>query len=157
MEPVSESEIRIAFEDQASDVFVPKLNNISWEHLDYLGWIHPQGHVGYIVLVSPLDGLLKGTLLQRSSLATHTAGLEMCSLCHHVHRANGTAMFMVQRKDSDRHSTVGNVVCKNLDCSLRIRNVLEPVSRFNETLYLEAKVWRMQIALHRWLKSANGL
>ena len=157
MEPVSESEIRAAFEGQADEVFVPDLSQISWELLDYLGWIHPNGRVGYIVLVSPNDGTLKGTLLHRSPIAPRQPGFEMCSLCRHVHNARGTAMFTVRCKDSTRHHTVGNVVCKDLDCSLRIRNAVKPASFLNETLYLEAKVWRMQLALHKWLKSANCL
>lgn len=157
MEPVSETEIRAAFEGQAGEVYIPDLSEVSWDLLDFLGWLHPNGRVGYIVLVSPVDGSLKGTLLQRSTLSTRHEGFEMCSLCHHVHKPNGTAMFTVRCKDSERHGSVGNVVCKNLDCSLRIRNVMEPASCLNETLYLEAKVWRMQLALHRWLKSANRL
>lgn len=157
MESISESEIRAAFDGQANEVFIPDLNKVSWDLLDYLGWIHPNGRVGYIVLTSPLDGALKGTLLQRSMFSSKHAGFEMCSLCHHVHKPNGTAMFTVRCNDNTKHRSVGNVVCKNLDCSLRIRNVLEPDSCLNETLYLEAKVWRMQLALHRWLKSANRL
>ena len=92
MEPVSESEILSAFDGQANQVIIPDLSAISWEAQDYLGWIHPKGHLGYIVLVSPLDGTLKGTLLQRSRLSADNAGFEMCSLCHHVHKPNGTAM-----------------------------------------------------------------
>ena len=157
MEPVSESEIRAAFDGQINEVFVPDLETVSWDLLDYLGWVHPNGRIGYIVLVSPLDGSLKGTRLQRSTFSSGQSGFEMCSLCHHLHRPNGTAMFTVKCNDSHRHRSIGNVVCKELDCSLRIRNKIEPASCLNETLYLEAKVWRMQLALHRWLKSANRL
>ena len=66
-------------------------------------------------------------------------------------------MFTITKKNADRHHTIGNVVCKDLDCSLQIRNLKEPQSVVKETLYLEAKIWRMQLALHKWLKSAERL
>ncbi|HKI73348.1 MAG TPA: FBP domain-containing protein [Pseudomonadales bacterium] len=157
MEPLSEPELRTAFEGHSKDVFVPDLTKVEWHALDYFGWIHPGGNLGYIVLVSPLDGQLKGTLLRRSRLSNNHPGFELCSLCHHVHRPNGTAMFTASYSDEGKLHSVGNVVCKNLDCSLRIRNILEPESCMNETLYVEAKVWRMQLALHKWLKAANCL
>jgi len=157
MEPVSESEILSALEGQTSDIVVPDLATVNWEVLDYLGWIHPAGHLGYIVLISPDDGSVKGTLLQRSRCSGKARDFEMCSLCHHLHRPHGTAMFTVTLNGSEKRRSIGNVVCKDLDCSLRIRNLVEPASYLNETLYVEAKVWRMQLALHRWLRTANRL
>lgn len=157
MEPLTKDEILAAFDGQTTDVVLPDLNQITWEVLDYFGWIHPGGHLGYMVLVSPVDGSLKGTMLQRARFSARKPGFEMCSLCHHVHGPNGTAMFTISRKDSERRHSIGNIVCKDLDCSLRIRNIAEPASYLKETLYVEAKVWRMQLALHKWLKTAHRL
>jgi hypothetical protein len=66
-------------------------------------------------------------------------------------------MFTITRSDAAHHHAIGNIVCKNLDCSLRIRNLVEPTSYVKETLYLEARIWRMQLALHKWLKAAGRL
>ena len=157
MDPLCEDEILAAFGGQAEDVVLPDLTNVAWELQDYFGWIHPGGHLGYMVLVSPLDGHLKGTILRRSRFRGRKPGFEMCSLCHHVHGSGGTAMFTVTRKDTGDRHYLGNVICKDLDCSLRIRNVVDPPSYHKETLYVEAKVWRMQLALHKWLRNANRL
>lgn len=157
MEPLSEDEILAAFEGQDQQVVLPDLESIDWEVRDYLGWIHPGGHLGYMVVISPNDGHVKGTILQRNSFNGRRPGFEMCSLCHHVHKPHGTAMFTLTRKGSGSRHYIGNIVCKNLDCSLRIRNLVEPSSYLTETLYVEAKIWRMQIALHKWLSHANRL
>ena len=157
MEPVSETEILSAFGNQVNEIPIPDLTIVDWEALDYLGWIHPKGHLGYIILQSPLDGSVRGALLQRSRLSAKHPGFELCSLCHHIHRPNGTAMFTVSYNDEGKRRSVGNIVCKDLDCSLRIRNIPKPASCMNETLYVEAKIWRMQLALHKWLRTANRL
>ncbi|MCB1693832.1 MAG: FBP domain-containing protein, partial [Pseudomonadales bacterium] len=139
------------------DMPLPDLGTIDWDVLDYLGWIHPDGHIGYLVVISPTDGSVKGVSMRRSRFTSGKRGFEMCSLCHHVHSANGTAMFTIAaRKNGHRHY-IGNVVCKDLDCSLRLRNLVNPPSYLNETLYPEAKIWRMQLALHKWLRSADRL
>ena len=157
MEPVTKNEILDAFEEDVGELPLPDLNSINWEVLDYLGWVHPSGHVGYVLLVSPRDGNLRGTMLSRSRRHSKSLRYQMCSLCSHVHRMEETAMFTITvRGSNDRHH-LGNVVCKNLDCSLRIRNLVEPDSYMNETLYLQAKVWRMQKAIHRWLDRADRL
>ncbi|XOV90324.1 MAG: FBP domain-containing protein [Pseudomonadota bacterium] len=136
---------------------MPDLNLLPWSNLDYLGWVHPGGHLGYLVVLSPNDGRLKGVILRRSRFSGTRKGMEMCSLCHHMHRPNGTAMFTLTRQGSDTRHSIGNIVCKDLDCSLRIRNLVDTAAYVPETLYPEAKIWRMQLALHRWLKSANRL
>lgn len=157
MEVLTEDEILSAFDASQGEIPVPNLDVIEWPVLDYLGWIDPEGHHGYLVIRSPVDGSLKGTVLRRSRFGARKPGFEMCSLCHHVHRPDGTAMFTITCKQAGERHLIGNIVCKNLDCSLRIRNLLDPPSFLNETLYPEAKIWRMQIALHKWLKAANRL
>ncbi len=158
MDPLTEEEVLTSFKgEREDDVPLPDLTNIPWDDLDYLGWVHPSGHLGYVVIVSPDDGGIKGTILRRGRFDGSKPGLEMCSLCHHVHRPNGTAMFTITHKNAERRHSIGNIVCKDLDCSLRIRNLVQPASYLNETLYPEAKIWRMQMALHRWLRTANRL
>jgi hypothetical protein len=63
MEPVTKNEILDAFEEEVDDLHLPDLKSINWEALDYLGWVHPSGHIGYVLLVSPRDGNLRGIIL----------------------------------------------------------------------------------------------
>ncbi len=156
MDPLTKNQIADAF-DGAGDLVVPDMARIDWSAHDYLGWVHPSGHIGYMLLVSPLTGDLRGVVLGRSKRSSDALRYQMCSLCHHVHRMDETAMFTLTVKGSRGRHLLGNVACKNLDCSLRIRNLVNPQSYMAETLYLEAKVWRMQKTLYRWLERANRL
>ena len=156
MEPLKREEILASFEEQ-EDLFVPDLAAVPWDVLDYYGWVHPAGHLGFLVLQSPNDGSIRGVRLRRSQRQSRKPRMEMCSWCHHVHRTNGTAMFTVSVRGSDGRHTLGNVVCKDLDCSLRIRNLVEPDSFMKESLYQPAKIWRMQQTMHRWLARANQI
>lgn len=158
MHALSEAEIQAAFTHEATDeIPLPNLHELPWEDLDFLGWIHPQGHLGYLVVISPEDGRVKGAVMRRGQFSGRKPGFEMCSLCHHVHSSYGTAMFTITRQEAGRRHFIGNVVCKDLACSLRVRNKVEPGSHLAETLYPEAKIWRMQMALHKWLRTANRL
>jgi hypothetical protein len=156
MRALNRQEVVDAFDD-VDDLTLPVLSEINWVELDYLGWIHPAGHLGFVVLESPNDGRLRGIRLHRSRRNARKPRLEMCSWCHHVHRTNGTAMFTVSVRGSEGRHTLGNAVCKNLDCSLRIRNLVSPDTYMKETLYEPAKIWRMQQSMHRWLGRANQL
>lgn len=164
MQVLTVEEIVAAFDQSAvkrlrldADLHLPDLSTLSWADLDYLGWVHPAGHLGFVVLQSPHSGELRGVILNRSRRAYKKPRLEMCSWCHHVHKAQGTAMFTVAVRGSEGRHTLGNVICRDLDCSLRIRNIVEPGSFMKESLYEPAKVWRMQQTMHRWLGRANQL
>lgn len=157
MESLTEAEIIAAFDGQEPDLPVPDLSGIDWEVLEFYGWLDPGGRRAYMVVISPEDGLVKGITLERSRFSPARGGFEMCSLCNHVHTSNGTAMFTIDRRNSERQHSIGNIVCKDLACSLRVRNLINPPNFLRETLYKEARIWRMQIALHKWLRSADYL
>jgi len=156
MEPVSREQLVAAYEGN-DDLWIPELESVRWPDLDYFGWVHPSGHLGYIVLTSPNSGDLRLISLQRYRPRPSKPRYEMCAWCHHVHRTNGTAMFSVEVKGSNGRHTLGNVICKDLDCSLQIRNITAPGTYMKETLYLEAKIWRMQMNMHKWLGRAKRL
>ena len=157
MDALTYPEIIAAFEDKR-DIFIPPdLTAVDWQKLDYLGWIHPSGHLGYVVLQSPNTGSLCGVRMNRSQREPKRRRMEMCCWCHHVHKTNGTAMFTVMVKGSEGRHTLGNVICKNLDCSLRVRNLIQPGSFMSESLYEPAKIWRMQQQMHKWLGRANQI
>ena len=156
MQPLNREEIIAAFEDK-DELLVPDLAAIDWQLLDYFGWIHPSGHEGYVVLQSPNTGEVCGIRMNRSQHASRKLRMEMCSWCHHVYKTNGTAMFTITVKGSDGRHILGNVICKNLDCSLRVRNLVEPGSFMTESLYEPARIWRMQQQMHKWLGRANQI
>ena len=156
MQPLNREEIIAAFDDK-DDLLVPALAAIDWQILDYLGWIHPSGQEGYVVLQSPNTGTVCGIRMNRSQRGSIKLRMEMCSWCHHVHKTNGTAMFTLTVKGSDGRHILGNVICKNLDCSLRVRDLIEPGSFMRESLYEPARIWRMQQQMHKWLGRANQI
>ena len=150
MDVLTEPELKACFKDE-DDIWFPDLSVIQWADLDFLGWVHPSGHLGYIATRSPNDGRLRGIVLRRFERPTRRVRLDMCSLCHHVHSSGGTAMFSITELGSRGRRSISNVVCSDLACSLRVRNKLNPSSLMQETLYIEAKVWRILQHLHRWL------
>ena len=156
MDFVTASQLQDCFTPE-DDVWFPDLAKIAWQDLDFLGWVHPSGHLAYIVAQSPNDGALKGVVLRRFERPTSRVRLDMCSLCLHVHGSGGTAMFSITEAGSRGRRTISNVVCTDLACSLRIRNKINPSSLMQETLYLEAKVWRILQRLHRWLVKTKYL
>ncbi|MFT4677886.1 MAG: hypothetical protein ACJAX5_001550 [Patiriisocius sp.] len=157
MQPITEFQIRELFAEERQTPFLPRLDHVDWAVLDYFGWIHPSGHLGYMVTPIANDEL-RGIVLRRAISTTKRPRMEMCSWCNHVHKRNGTAMFSVVVKGSDERRTIGNRMCRNLDCSLRIRNLSsDPPSYMMETLHLESKVQRLQNAIYRFLYRANAL
>ena len=158
MRPVSEEEIRELFSDQKELPPIPDLEFVDWGVLDYFGWIHPSGHRGYVIMPLADDNDLRGMVLRRTVTQSSRPRMEMCGWCNHVHKRNGTAMFSVVVKGSDERRTIGNRMCRNLDCSLRIRNLAsDPPTYMLETIDLKAKVQRLQNSIYRFLYRANAL
>ena len=140
---------------EETNFFLPDLSNMVWDDLDYFGWIHPDGHTGFIALESPNDGQLKGVKLQRQKNRMVKRRSEMCSWCHFVHKSNGTAFFSVEVKGSDGRRNLGNLLCSDLDCSSRVRTPKCSDSLMQEIIYEPARIFRMKTAMHRWLGKAN--
>ena len=157
MDAVTAKQLKTSFEDFDEEIWMPDLGKVNWKDLDYFGWVHPSGHLGYIALLSPNSGKLCGSVLRRIERPIGRRRADMCAWCHHVHRADGLAMFTLAVKGSKGRHRLGNVACKDLDCSLRIRKLVKPENLMQESLYLEAKIWRMQMSLHRWLGRAGRI
>ena len=68
---LSREEIVAAFKGDDEDLVIPDLTDIPWSSLDYFGWVHPSGHLGFVVLQSPNDGQIRGIRLndRRETLA----------------------------------------------------------------------------------------
>ncbi len=147
---LSQNEICSAFKDD--QIYPPDLTTPDWQNLDYLGWINPSGHLAYLVVVSPDTGRLTSSTLHRAPRGSLIPRYEMCSWCPHLHGNDGTAMFTLDVKGSSGRHLIGEVLCKNLDCSLRIRDLVDPPSYMVESSYPNARIWRMQKSMYRWLK-----
>lgn len=155
MEALSEDEIVALFSRQVRrELAVPDLAPVDWGVLDYFGWIHPSGHQGYVVYPcanAGVDGLVGLKLNRYAPPPTKRRG-RMCSWCNHMHHNNGTAMYSTTVAGTDGRRIVGNVMCRNLDCSLRIRNLCsDPPSSMPETIDLTRKIHRLESALNTFV------
>ena len=155
--PVTAKDLRGVFrQSRGTELALPDLTPIDWGVLDYLGWVHPSGAIAYVVM--PVAGELRGLRLRRALNASARPRTRMCSWCHHVYRSRGTALFSVYVEGSDGRRSIGNQVCRNLDCSLRIRNLVsDPPTYLPETLHIESKVGRLENAVLKFMSRANVL
>ncbi len=67
-------------------------------------------------------------------------------------------MFSAEVGGSHGRRIIGNYICHNLDCSLRIRNLAsDPPTYLPETIDLQHKVTRLHIAVKAFMSRANVL
>ncbi|MFF7459263.1 FBP domain-containing protein [Kitasatospora sp. NPDC008115] len=148
MKPLTESEIRAAFvncsKGEAARLNVPRdLAERSWDDLDFLGWRDPQApDRGYLVI--ELDGRLVAIVLRASGATAWQARGSLCSLCRTPH-ADGVSLLVAPRagKAGKQGHSVGAYMCADLACSLYMRGLKDPGTRFRESLTLEEKIDRM--------------
>ncbi|MEM7079333.1 MAG: FBP domain-containing protein [Pseudomonadota bacterium] len=155
LQPLTQSDLRGVF-GRREGLELPNLDIVDWGVLDYFGWVHSSGLNGYVVI--PVGDQLGGLKLRRMQNHNPRPRTHMCSWCHHVYRSRGTAMFSVEVAGSDGRRSIGNYICRNLDCSLRIRNLAsDPPTYLPETIDLQRKVTRLQISMLSFLSRANRL
>lgn len=141
---------------QRQGLAIPKLEQVDWGVLDYFGWIHPAGHAGFVVAL--IDGEAHGLRLRRMLNTTTRPRTHMCSWCHHVYRARGTAMFSAEVIGSEGRRRVGNYICRDLDCSVRIRNLTgDPPTYLPETIDLPRKVARLELSVAQFFTRVNAI
>lgn len=157
VEALTINEIKGVFrQSSGAELALPDLAPIDWGILDYLGWIHPSGTTAFMVM--PVAGELRSLRLRRSLNTSARPRTRMCSWCHHVYRSRGTALFSVYVAGSDGRRSIGNHVCRNLDCSLRIRNLAsDPPTYLPETLHIGAKIRRLENSVLTFMSRANVL
>ena len=157
MDALNQSDLKEAFRRRnLADWHPPDLDRVDWGVLDYFGWIHPAGHAGYVVM--PVQTQLRGLELRRLLNQGARPRTHMCSWCHHVYRSRGTAMFSTGVEGSDGRRTIGNYICRNLDCSLRIRNLAsDPPTYMPETIHVQQKIVRLKISVSAFMARANLL
>ncbi len=155
LQALNRADITQLFPDcSATELALPDLTHVDWAVLDYFGWLHPSGHLGYVVVASEQG--LQGMQLRRSLNHSARPRTRMCSWCHHVYRSRGTALFSASVVGSDGRRFIGNHICRNLDCSLRIRNLAsDPPTYLPETIHIEHKIKRLKNSLLAFMARAN--
>lgn len=130
MRPLSRAEARAAVTntDPTGDrVRLPgHFDEIRWDDIEFLGWRDPRAPQR-AYLVADDDGRALGVVLRQSpSHAEVGARAVMCALCRFTRRFNEVALFSAPRPSRDRRrrlSSVGILVCTDLDCADNVRTV----------------------------------
>ena len=126
----------------------PILEEIDWENLDFLGWIHPSGHIGY--MVCQFEKQLRGFVLNR--VPNYNDKVGMCSICKTIHNNTNVSFFSTQSKQN-KDVTIGDFVCRDLQCSLYIRGKIpNPIVQMWENLDREDKITRLRSGLDKFCK-----
>lgn len=149
MRRLEKSEIQGAFSSRERKKLKISIDpdKVDWENIDFLGWVHPSGHLGYIVYEQ--DESLIGLVLERNKPGGITKGA-MCNLCMTVHGSRGVVLFTVKVANQD--ASYGTYICADLQCSLYVRG-LKPLSpnQMRETISIEAKVARLKRNLEKFI------
>ena len=157
MLPLTLKDIRTEFRSASmAELGLPALQNIDWAVLDYFGWIHPSGSSAFVIM--PVEEEFSTLRLGRIVSNSGRPRTRMCSWCHHVYRSRGTALFRTTVRGSDGRRSIGNHICRNLDCSLRIRNLTsDPPTYLPETLHIQRKISRLQTSVLTFMSRAKVL
>lgn len=163
MQPLTPAEIRGSFVNCSQGVakrlpLPRRLDDVSWESLDLLGWRDP-GAPGAAYLVAPWRDRLVGVVLRLSSDRRSTGRKNMCSLCLTVHSTTDVALMVAARAGAAGRSgnTVGAYLCADLACSLYARGLKRPDRvQPTETLSVEQRVERLQGNLDVLLRRVVG-
>jgi hypothetical protein len=116
----------------------------SWDELDFLGWTHRSGHLGYL-LWHDIGGP-SALILERSVIRTSGARLFMCDLCCTLHEQGGIASFTRRHRGRSR----SHMLCADLQCSLYVRGRRHTdCMQMPETLGVPEKVGRLRAKLDR--------
>ena len=157
VEPLNRKQLVALFvEETARDLSIPNLEMVDWAVLDYFGWISHAGNLGFVVI--PLGNRLEVLKMHRSLSASRKPKTHMCSWCHHVYRGQGTALFSCNVAGSDGRRIIGHHLCRQLDCSLRIRNLAsDPPSFMPETIPLSQKLSRLENSVFTFMHRTNQM
>jgi hypothetical protein len=152
MNPFERHELAALFEDvEPHERWLPEVEQVDWGVLDFFGWLHPAGHLGYVAL--RLDGEAVGLVLRRALPSGRSRRMHMCAWCHTLHRAGGVAMFSRWVDGSDGRRSIGLNLCSALDCSLRLRNLTgDPRLVMPETIDLQRRIFRLEQSVASYVR-----
>ena len=81
MQPFDKHELAELFADVPTrERHLVDVEYVDWGVLDFLGWTHPSGHLGYVAMRKEDDWIWQETTV---TFKTHTSGLiQSCIACH---------------------------------------------------------------------------
>jgi hypothetical protein len=152
MRVLSPAEILAAFEPHERRRVVSP-DDLAWDDLDFLGWIHRSGHLGFL-LHEGNAGLARVTL-QRVVVRTKGTRLFMFDLCCTLHEQGGLASFTRWNRSGTRARSY--MLCADLKCSLYVRGKRSSgCAQMTETLGVPEKVGRLKANLRRLMAGFTG-
>lgn len=146
-----------ATKGEAKRLVLPRLDDVDWPHLDFLGWRDPgSAPTGGMALwrkdATGSDQLVAIALRATPRPLSNKQG--MCSLCNTFHSSGDVVMMGAKRSGAKGRdgNTVGASMCADLACSLYARKLRTPRRvQPQETLDIDARVWRLQMNLDRFV------
>lgn len=157
MQPFDQTELAALFTDlRPQDRWLPSLQPVDWAVLDFLGWLHPSGHLGYVAL--RVDDKPVGLALRRARYTPSQPRTHMCTWCHMLRPGREMASFSRYVDGSDGRISIGVSLCNALDCSLRLRNLTgDPRLAMPETYGLEWKIRRLEYSVHQYVRRVRPI
>ena len=117
---IRSSFINTSLRERKDIALPPDLDELRWEHLDYLGWRDRKSPgLGYVV--ADLEGVPTGILLRLADGRIRARA--QCAWCEDVTLPNDVVGFNVKRtgQAGRNGNTVGTLVCANFECSANVR------------------------------------
>ena len=167
MDALTEAEVRGSFvnctKGEAERINLPgPLDEIFWEHLDFLGWRDPKAELRAYLVVPRTNGPV-GIVLRRPQRRNGNKSLmrsSMCSICLTVHAASGVTHFAAAKAGAAGRAgnSVGNYICADLQCSRYVRGSLrsEAATTMEESLDPAEKILRLRTRLEGFTRSVLG-
>ena len=166
MDALTEAEVRESFvnctKGEAERINLPgPLDEIYWEHIDFLGWRDPKAELrAYLVVPMPTGPV--GIVLRRPQNRGGRSLMRssMCSICLTVHAASGVTNFVAAKAGAAGRAgnSVGNYICADLQCSRYVRGTLrsEAAITMEESLDPAEKVLRLRANLEGFARTVLG-
>ena len=123
---------------------------INWVEIDFLGWIHPSGHLGY--LLEDLSGYHKLWIFTCNPKKSDHKKAQACPICLSIHTGDNIGVKIFSRQhNTKKNVTIGQYFCGDLNCNYWVRKIKSNTMR--EDLTIGEKRLRMLKNLKEKLKS----
>ncbi|MFJ4920533.1 FBP domain-containing protein [Streptomyces sp. NPDC088725] len=153
MEPLSEKQIRSSFvnstKGEAARLRLPlDFAELSWEELDFLGWVDPGAPLRAHLVLPRAQGPLGISLRVPAVRRTSAVKSSLCQICLTGHASSGVSLLAAPLAGARGRegNSVGIYICADLACSLYVRGKRQPKLRtgmYEESLTLDERLTRM--------------
>lgn len=149
VDPLTEKQIRTSLvncsKGEAGRLKLPAdFHELTWQDLDFLGWIDPAAPLRAYIVVPRAEGPLGIALRVPAASRTSAVKTSLCGICLTGHASSGVNLLVAPLSGARGRdgNTVGLYVCADLACSLYIRGKRQPklrMTRYEESLTLAEK------------------